>query len=54
MTNPTDLPLAWLVFATAAGIKGWRLISLLRRHLLDAPSPSQRFRQSLERIWLQE
>jgi cytochrome c biogenesis protein CcdA len=42
---------AWAVFAIGAGIMFGRLTTLLRRHLLGIPSRSERFRQSLERIW---
>lgn len=51
--------LPWAVFAVAAALKFWRLTavfrrSVLRRHLLDAPTSTERFRQSLERIWQQD
>ncbi|MFM7314915.1 MAG: hypothetical protein ACKO0M_17445 [Cyanobium sp.] len=41
----------WAVFALAAGWKFWRITTLFRRHLLDVTSGTERFRQSLERIW---
>ncbi|MCP9792636.1 hypothetical protein [Vulcanococcus limneticus] len=41
----------WALFAIAAGLKFWRITALFRRHLLGAPSQTERFRQSLERIW---
>lgn len=54
MAHPSATLLPWLVFAVAAALKGWRLVSLLRRHLWGGSSATERFRQSLERIWLQE
>jgi hypothetical protein len=44
----------WAVFAVAAGLKFWRLISLFRNHLLVIPSRTERFRQTLERIWTKD
>ncbi len=41
----------WALFAIAAGLKFWRITALFRRRLLGAPSQTERFRQSLERIW---
>jgi hypothetical protein len=41
----------WAVFAVAAGIKFWRLTALFRKGVLSRPTGSERFRQSLERIW---
>ena len=45
----------WAVFAVAAGVKFWHLSAVFRRHLLGGPTPAststERFRQSLERIW---
>ncbi|WP_231597225.1 hypothetical protein [Synechococcus sp. CBW1004] len=49
--HPLWMLLPWAVFAVAAGVKFWHLTTAFRRHLLDTPTPSQRFRQSLERIW---
>lgn len=51
LTNPLWMLVPWAVFAVAAGLKFWRFTSLLRRHLLGAPTSTERFRQSLERIW---
>lgn len=51
MTSPLWMLVPWLVFALAAGFKFWRITALFRRHLLAAPTNSERFRQSLERIW---
>ena len=42
---------SWAVFAVAAGLKFWHLTSVFRRHLLGTPTSTERFRQSLERIW---
>lgn len=53
--DPLWLLVPWAVFAVAAGFRFWRLTALFRRHLLDAPTSSptssERFRESLERIW---
>ena len=49
--HPLLMLVPWAVFAFAAGVKFWRLTSAFRRHLLDTPTTSERFRQSLERIW---
>jgi hypothetical protein len=46
--------LPWAVFAVAAGIKFWRLTSLFRRYLLGSPSSIEKFRKTLERIWLKD
>lgn len=51
MGNPLLMLVPWAVFALGAGIKFWRLTALFRRHLLGIPSRTERFRQSLERIW---
>ncbi len=49
--HPLWMLVPWAVFAVAACVKFWRLTTAFRRHLLDIPTPSERFRQSLERIW---
>lgn len=54
MGNPLWMLVPWAVFAVAACIKFWRVTLLFRRHLLDTPSRTERFRQSLERIWQQD
>jgi hypothetical protein len=41
----------WAIFVVAAGLKFWRVTTLFRRHLLGAPTKTERFRQSLERNW---
>ena len=51
MDNPLWMLVPWVVFAFAAGLKFWRITTLFRRHLLGSPSRTERFRQSLERIW---
>ena len=51
MDNPLWMLAPWAVFAVAAGVKFWQLTSAFRRHLLGAPTRSERFRQTLERIW---
>ena len=51
MDNPLWMLVPWAVFAVAAGLKFWRITTLFRRHLLGSPSGTERFRQSLERIW---
>jgi hypothetical protein len=51
MSNPLWMLVPWLVFAIAAGLKFWRATALFRRELLKTPSQTERFRQSLERIW---
>ena len=50
-TNPLLILVPWAVFAIAAGVKFWRLTALFRRHLLDVPTKTERFRQALERVW---
>lgn len=54
MDNPLWMLVPWAVFAVAAGLKFWRITTLFRRHLLGSPSRTERFRQSLERIWLRD
>jgi len=44
----------WAVFAIGAGLKFWRLTSLIRKHLLGVPSQTERFRRRLERIWIKD
>ncbi len=51
MNNPLWMLVPWAVFAIAAGLKFWRITSLFRRHLLGIPTSTERFRQTLERIW---
>jgi len=54
MEHPLWMLAPWAVFAVAAGVKFWRLTALFRRHLLDAPTRTERFRRSLERIWAKQ
>ena len=54
MENPLWLLVPWAVFAIAVGLKLWRLGALIRRSVLNIPSRSERFRQSLERLWEKE
>ena len=54
MDNPLWMMLPWAVFAVAAGIKFWRLTSLFRHHLLGAPTDTEQFRRTLERIWAKD
>lgn len=49
--HPLWMLVPWVVFAVAAGIKFWRLTSLFRRHLVGTPPSTERFRNTLERIW---
>lgn len=51
MGSPLWTLVPWAVFAVAAGLKFWRVTTLFRRHLLKTPTKTERFRQSLERIW---
>jgi hypothetical protein len=51
MDNPFWMLVPWAVFALAAGLKFWRITTLFRRNLLGMPSRTERFRQTLERIW---
>lgn len=51
MESPVWMLVPWAVFAIAAGVKFWRVSTLFRRQLLDTRSNTERFRQSLERIW---
>ena len=43
--------LPWAVFAIAAGVKFWRLTGAFRRQINRTASPTERFRQTLERTW---
>lgn len=54
MEQPLWMLLPWAVFAVAAGIKFWRLTALIRKRELSRATGSERFRQSLERIWAKE
>jgi hypothetical protein len=54
MESPLWTLVPWAVFAVAAGIKFWRLTTLFRRHLLNPSTKTERFRQSLERIWAKD
>lgn len=49
--EPLWMLLPWAIFAIAAGIKFWRITALFRRQPLRVPSPTERFRQSLEQTW---
>jgi len=51
MSNPLWMLVPWAVFAVAAGVKFWRITTVFRRRLEGSPSRTERFRQSLERIW---
>ena len=53
MEHSAWIPLAWTVFALAAGIKLWRLALGLGRQLGGKAVATESFRQSLERIWAQ-
>lgn len=53
-SNPLWMLVPWAVFAVAAGIKFWRLTSLFRSYFLGSPSSIEKFRQTLERIWLKD
>lgn len=49
--HPAWVLFPWAVFAVGAGIKFWQLTALFRKHLIGIPSRTERFRQTLERIW---
>ena len=51
MESPLWMLVPWAVFAVAGGLKFWRLTTAFRRHLLGIPSSTERFRQTLERMW---
>lgn len=51
MGNPLWMLLPWAVFAIAAGIKFWSVTGVFRRQLNRTSSPTERFRQQLERNW---
>jgi len=51
MEQPLWMLLPWVVFAVAAGIKFWRLTTMFRKGGHNRATGSERFRQSLERIW---
>jgi hypothetical protein len=54
MGTPLWMLVPWVVFAIAAGFKFWRLTAGFRKEVISGPSGSERFRQSLERIWAKE
>ena len=54
MDNPLWMLVPWAVFAVAAGMKYWSITTLFRKHLLGVPSRTERFRQGLERIWVED
>ena len=54
MEKPLWMLLPWAVFAVAAGIKFWRLTTVFRKGGFSRATDSERFRQSLERIWAKE
>ncbi len=51
MSSPLWMLLPWAVFAVAAGCQFWRLTGAFRR---GGPTPTERFRQRLERIWAKD
>ena len=51
MEQPLWMLLPWAVFDVAAGTKFWRLTTVFRKGGLSRATGSERFRQSLERIW---
>ena len=51
MERPLWMLAPWAVFAVAAGIKFWRLTTVFRKGGFSRATSSERFRQSLERIW---
>ena len=51
MSNPLWMLVPWAVFAVAAGVKFWRITTVFRSRLEGSPARTERFRQSLERIW---
>ena len=51
MERPLWMLAPWAVFAVAAGIKFWRLTTVFRKGGHSRATGSERFRQSLERIW---
>jgi hypothetical protein len=54
MSQPLWMLVPWAVFAVAVGLKLWRLTGLLRRQAWGHTSGTERFRQSLERIWAKD
>lgn len=52
--HPLLLLVPWAVFAMAVGLKLWRLGTLIRRRVVNHPARTERFRQSLERLWERE
>ena len=51
IAHPLWMLVPWAVFAVAAGLKFWRLTSGFRSSRQGSARQSERFRQSLERIW---
>ena len=51
IAHPLWMLVPWAVFAVAAGFKFWRLTNGFRRSQQGSARQSERFRQSLERIW---
>ena len=54
MQHPLWMLVPWAVFAIAAGFKFWRLTALFRRRTLAPETGTERFRQTLERIWQED
>ena len=54
MHHPLWILVPWVVFALAAGLKAWRLMTLLRRQRLPLATSSERFREALERSWARD
>jgi hypothetical protein len=52
--NSLWILMPWAVFAVAAALKFWRITTLFRKALLGVPSRTERFRQVLERIWIND
>ena len=54
MTHPEWILVPWLVFAFALALKVWQFSIALKRHLTVRTPSTDKFRQTLERIWAQE
>ena len=55
MNHPELILVPWAVFAVALALKFLKFGKALKRHLIaPTPTSTDQFRQSLERIWVQE
>mgnify|MGYP006273819105 CR=1 FL=1 len=51
MENPLWMLVPWALVAVAAGVQFWRLTRVFCQRVLSTTTSTERFRQTLERIW---